>query len=269
MIVFPNAKINIGLNIVSKREDGFHNIESCFYPVEWEENLEIIKSNEFQFTSSGIHIPTDGGKNLCEKAYDLIAADYDISPVKIHLDKRIPIGAGLGGGSADASFCLKLINQIFELGISDQQLETYAAELGSDCPFFIKNKPKWVLGRGEIFEDIKLNLSGKFIVLVYPNIHISTKEAYSGVIPKVSLHQTKEILENSPIEEWQGKIKNDFEDGLVKKYPVFETISNQLRQAGAEYVSMTGSGSTYYGIFKEETEVDFPKDYITWKGKLQ
>lgn len=267
MITFPNAKINIGLNITEKRADGFHNIVSCFYPVGWKDALEIIPSNELSFTSSGISIPGNGNDNLCLQAYKLLKKDFDISPVSIHLHKNIPIGAGLGGGSADCAFTIKMLNEMFSLNLSVQQMENYAAQLGSDCPFFIENKPMFVTGRGEVFSPLNISLKDKYIVLVNPQIHISTKEAYSGVIPK----QPEKPLESyllKDITDWKGNIKNDFEDSILPNHPKIETLKEQFYNEGALYASMTGSGSSVFGIFEEEPSIDFEEGLVDWKGRL-
>src|SRR5688572_14534594 len=178
MIAFPNAKLNIGLNVTERRPDSFHNLESVFYPVQWCDALEILPAKETKFTSSGIEIPGTIESNLCLKAYQLLKTDFELPPVKIHLHKNIPIGAGLGGGSSDAAFTLKLLNQLFELNIAEDKLEDYARKLGSDCAFFIRNKPVFAHEKGDVFEPIKLDLTGYNCVVVYPNLHITTAEAY-------------------------------------------------------------------------------------------
>ena len=183
MVSFPPCKINLGLNVVSKRSDGYHDIETCFYPVPLTDALEIIKADRFSFTASGNTIPGDAANNLCIKAYELLRRDFNLAPVAIHLHKIIPTGAGLGGGSSDGAHALRLLNVIFDLKLSGEKLKDYALQLGSDCPFFIENKPMFGSGRGEVLRDISLDLSGRFIVLVKPNEHVSTAEAYAGVTP--------------------------------------------------------------------------------------
>jgi 4-diphosphocytidyl-2-C-methyl-D-erythritol kinase len=271
MLSFPNAKINIGLNIVEKRNDGYHNIESCFYPVLWQDALEINESKKLEFVSTGQLIPGESKDNLCLKAYKLLNKDFQLPPVKIHLHKSIPIGGGLGGGSADGAFTLKLLSEMFHLMLENSFLEDYAAALGSDCPFFIENNPAFVYGRGEIFETTNLSLAGKSIILVNPQIHISTKEAYGGVKPHNPEVSVKEIIEKYPISEWKNLLKNDFEGSILPKYPEIENIKNQLYDAGAIYASMTGSGATVYGIFETEIpkilELNTDKNII-WKGLL-
>jgi len=250
MLTFPNAKINLGLNITAKREDGYHDIESCFYPIPLEDALEIIPSDILKFSSTGIPIPGNSKDNLVLKAYHLINANYKIPAVEIILHKNIPMGAGMGGGSADGAFMLSLLDEYFKLNISTEKLETYALQLGSDCPFFIENKPKLVSGRGEIVKNTQLDLSGYYLALVYPDIHISTTEAYSGIIPQTPEASVKEIIEDYPIEKWKGLLKNDFEEGIFDKHPQLNEIKNEFYEKGAIYSSMTGSGSTLFGIFK-------------------
>ena len=268
MVCFPNAKINIGLHITERRSDGFHNIASCFVPVGWSDVLEIIPAQKFGFSSSGISIPGDASTNLCVKAYELLKQDFHLPPVQIHLHKIVPIGAGLGGGSADAAFTLKLLNQTWELGIGTEDLENYARKLGSDCAFFIQNRPVFCYDKGDQFKDIALNLTDKFIVLVYPNLHISTAEAYSGVRPEQRSINFSELLQQKP-SFWCSDIKNDFEAHLFVKYPILGQIKSQLYEQGAVYASMTGSGSTIYGIFENPVDlIDCFKNYLIWQGNL-
>ncbi|MBD2751880.1 4-(cytidine 5'-diphospho)-2-C-methyl-D-erythritol kinase [Spirosoma validum] len=268
MLVFSNCKINLGLRITEKRSDGFHNLQSCFYPVGWGDILEAIPSKTFAFSSSGLSIPGELRTNLCVRAYDLLKADFDLPPVQLHLHKLVPIGAGLGGGSADAAFTLRLLNDQFKLGLSIAQLEEYARLLGSDCAFFIQNRPLYCLEKGDVFQDITIDLSGYHILLVYPNLAISTAEAYAGVRPQ----QPETSLFNqlqAPIDAWCETIHNDFEDSLFPQYPVLAQIKEQLYEAGAVYASMSGSGSTIYGIF--QAPVVLPNqflNYSVWQGKL-
>ena len=260
MIVFPNAKINIGLNIVEKRSNGFHNIQSVFYPVKLQDALEVIentdtKAESIVFSSSGIEIPGNINENLCYKAYHLINKQYPLPKIKIHLHKHIPIGAGLGGGSSDAAFFIRLINDKFEVGLSWGEMHHYAKQLGSDCSFFITNKPVFVEGVGSEYESIQLNLSNYYIALIYPNIHISTAKAYSGVIPKKPLRSLENDIVNLPIEQWKDAIHNDFEDSLFPHYPELKKIKDKLYSLGAVYAAMSGSGSSVYGIFKGKTNL--------------
>ena len=268
MLSFPNAKINIGLYITEKRSDGFHNLESCFYPVGWSDVLEILPAPKLSFKSTGIEIPGNPETNLCLKAYHLINQDFKLPPVMIHLHKIVPIGAGLGGGSADCAFTIKTLNDLFELNMNVEMMENYARNLGSDCAFFIQNKPKFCFGKGDKFEEIGLDLSNKFIVLVNPNIHISTAEAYSSVKPQRVKVDFKKALQ-TPVSQWIDIIKNDFETHLLPKYPVIENIKKTLYTYGAEYASMTGSGSTVFGIFSQKIDLqEIFADYTVWRGKL-
>lgn len=254
MIAFPNAKINIGLNIVEKRQDGFHNIESVFYPIfDVIDVLEIIplnKNEPTQFSSSGIPIPGNANTNLCLKAYYLLKEAFNIQPVAIHLHKLIPIGAGLGGGSSDAAFTLKLLNTIFNLNLSNQKLIFFAKQLGSDCAFFIENKPVFAFGKGDEFERVALNLSNYKIKIEYPNIHIGTAEAYSGITPKKAAFNLKNI-DNLSIDLWKENIKNDFEDSILNAHQPIAGLKKSFYKQGAIYASMTGSGSSVYGIFEK------------------
>ena len=249
MILFPHAKINIGLNILGKREDGYHGISSVFYPVkQCYDVLEITEQQHFSFVKKGIDIPK--GENLCEKAFHLVKKDFSISNVAIQLHKHIPIGAGLGGGSADAALTLMGLNQLFELELNKTQLKKYALQLGADCPFFIDDRPALVEGIGEKLSPIDLDLSVFEIRLVMPGIHISTAEAYAGVSPKIPENPLRELIK-LPIEKWKGKIKNDFEKSIFIKHPKLQSIKEQLYKEGAIYAAMSGSGSTIYGVFKK------------------
>ena len=254
MVVFPNAKINIGLHIVEKRNDGFHNLESIFYPVfSLYDVLEVVKTsgNELEFTSSGIDIPGGATNNLCVQAYSLLKKDFNLPFVKIHLHKVIPIGAGLGGGSADAAFMLKVLNELFGLELSDNELINYARQLGSDCAFFIKNEPAYAYHKGDELESIDLDLSAYDIKVDYPNIHIGTAEAYAGVTPKSSTINLKEVIQQ-PIANWKEKIKNDFENSIFPNHPEIARLKEKMYVNGALYASMTGSGSAVYGVFKKQ-----------------
>ena len=259
MISFANAKINIGLLITDKREDGYHNIETIFYPVKLYDVVETRIQDEFSFQCHGITIPKDG-INLCEKAYQLLKKDYNIPSVGIDLLKNIPIGAGLGGGSSDAAFVLKALNQLFELNLGIQQLETYALKLGADCPFFIQNKPVFASGIGADFEEVEFDLSSYYIVLINPGIHISTQEAYANVHAQSPSLDLKRAI-RLPIQEWKYNIINDFELGIFQKYPIIEKLKNAFYEKGALYAAMSGSGSTVYGIFEKSTNLDDLKNF--------
>jgi len=226
MVVFPTSKINIGLQITEKRPDGYHNLQSCFYPVGWGDVLELIPADTFSFTSSGIPIDGPVSKNLCVKAYNALSADFDLAPVHMHLHKLVPIGAGLGGGSADAAFALSMLNDRFELGLSIEQLEGYARPIGSDCAFFIQNRPLYCIEKGDVFQEISVDLSGYFIVLVYPNLAISTAEAYAGIQPHIPDVPLIESLKQ-PIATWRYTVHNDFEDSLFPRYPLLGEVKEK------------------------------------------
>lgn len=255
MITFPNAKINLGLYITGKRPDGYHNIESIFYPVPLCDALEIVLSDELTFTTSGLDIPGETSENLCLKAYHLMAKNYsEIRPVHIHLLKKIPMGAGLGGGSADGAFMINLLNNYFELNLDGAVRENYAAQLGSDCPFFIENKPQFVTGRGEVMKPHTLNLSGWYIVIVSPEIHISTQKAYAGITPAPSGVDWDSVAVEH-ISDWSKILRNQFEENIIKAHPEIGRIKNQLLAEGAVYAAMTGSGSSVFGLFETEPQV--------------
>lgn len=268
MIAYPNAKVNLGLNILRKRADGFHDIESVFIPVKWRDILEIIEDRNgargtVTFTASGISVPNDGKANLCERAYLLLHARHGLPAVRIHLHKLVPIGAGLGGGSADAAFTLRILNDLFALGEDAPTLENLAAQLGSDCPFFIRNTPQMVTGRGEAMQPIDLDLSGLHMLLVYPNIHIGTAEAYAGVVPRKPKHSIQETIA-LPVEQWKGMLHNDFEDSLFPKYPQLKELKEMMYAQDAVYAAMTGSGSAVYGIFHRPAEIALPEG-MQWR----
>ena len=252
MILFPNAKINIGLFITEKRTDGFHNIESCFFPIKWQDILEIIPAEtKSSFSSTGIEIPGSSQNNICIKAFELLKKEYNIPEVKIHLHKQIPIGAGLGGGSSDGAFMLKGLNELFNLNLSNEKLKNFARQLGSDCAFFIDNKAIFAHDKGDMFGEIKLNLKGYYLYLIYPNTHVSTAEAYSKVHAKDTTIDLREVLQEDP-ENWQKEVVNDFEYSLFPNHPKLEKLKKDFYKMGASYASMSGSGSTVYGIFKNK-----------------
>jgi len=261
MVVFPSAKINLGLTITEKRPDGYHNIESCFYPIPLVDALEVIESKELSFTSSGISIPGNDDNNLCLKAYHLLKEKYNLPSVAIHLHKNIPIGAGLGGGSSDGAFMIKLLNEKFNLGMSNSQMELLASKLGSDCPFFIQNKPVYVEGTGNVFSEISLSLKGYYLLLATPQIHVSTAQVYAGIVPKQSETNLKETLEKFSMVTWGSSVKNDFETSVFKLHPNLSIIKNTLMKAGASYTSMTGSGSAIFGLFKTEPEIELAEPF--------
>lgn len=255
MVIFPNCKINLGLQILQKRADGFHDLETVFYPIPLKDVIEAVRSDTFQFTSTGLLIEGDFTDNICYKAWKLLETRHSVPPVHLHLHKIIPTGAGLGGGSSDAAFTLKLLNQLFQLKLSTETLIDYALELGSDCPFFIINKPAFAKGRGEILRTIALDLSGYTFVLVNPGIHVNTAWAFTHL----ALNNTKPKHGNIqqtislPVIEWKEKLFNDFENVVFEKHPAIQHIKETLYASGAIFASMSGSGSTVFGIFEKSS----------------
>lgn len=280
MIVFPDCKINLGLHILNKREDGFHNLTTVFYPLPLKDALEIIRNNDpddketVRLSLTGNAVDGNVADNLCVKAYQLLKKDFPELPhVRMHLHKAIPMGAGLGGGSADASFTLRLLNDKFQLNLSNEQLINYAVQLGSDCPFFILNKPCFASGRGEILEPVNLSLSGYQLLLIYPGIHVNTGWAFSqlNISPSVVNYQSpkeqknlKDILSQNP-ETWRNELTNDFEKPVFFKYPELSEIKEELYRLGAIYAAMSGSGSSLFGLFKKNNTpvLSFPNQYYS------
>lgn len=265
---FPNCKINIGLNVVSKRRDGYHDIESVFYPIPFCDELEINPADGFSFSQNGIPLDCDNEKNLCVKAYRLLKKDFpQMGNVCIRLTKNIPSGAGLGGGSSDAAFTLKMLNGIFNLNISTSKLEEYAVRLGADCAIFIENRPKFASGLGNVFSETKTDLSGYRLLLVKPDVGVSTAEAYKGVIPHKPVFNLRN-LDRFPISEWQDLAVNDFEKSVFGKLPVLAEIKKKIMCHGALYSAMSGSGSTIYGIFEPNHDLnpigkEFEEEHFT------
>lgn len=258
MITFPNAKINLGLNIVEKRPDGYHNLETIFYPINLQDALEVTRreNNDKEYTLhiSGAPLEGEPEDNLVVKAYKLLKKDYPgLLPVDIHMYKHIPAGAGLGGGSSDAACMIKLLNDKFSLGLSTERMEEYAAKLGADCAFFIRNKPVFATGIGNLFEPVELSLKGYHIILIKPDIFVSTRDAFAEIKPVRPAVSLKEIVKQ-PIETWKSSMKNDFEDSVFKKFPEIAAIKDELYDLGAVYAAMSGSGSSVYGIFKAPIE---------------
>lgn len=258
MITFPNAKINLGLNIIEKRPDGYHNLETIFYPINLQDALEVAKrdndSKEYTLRVCGTSLEIDDEDNLVVKAYKLLKKDHpQMLPIDIHMYKHIPAGAGLGGGSSDAAHMIKLLNEKFLLALSAEQMESYAAQIGADCAFFIKNRPVFATGIGNVFEPIELSLKGYHIVLVKPDIFVSTHDAFSQIKPTRPSVSLKEIVKQ-PIENWKDSMKNDFEESVFLKFPEVAAIKDELYDLGAVYAAMSGSGSSVYGIFKEPIE---------------
>jgi 4-diphosphocytidyl-2-C-methyl-D-erythritol kinase len=259
VVTFPNCKINLGLNITAKRPDGFHDLETVFYPIAIKDVLEIVQqqhgTTDVSFTTSGLEIGGDTAHNLCVKAYHLLKKDFlQLPPVSMHLHKAIPMGAGLGGGSADGAFTLKLVNEKFQLGITNEQLIEYALQLGSDCPFFVLNQPAFAAGRGEKLQAIGLDLSAYRFVVVNPGIHINTGRAFSQAQPKHPVKSIKEII-GQPIDTWKAQLVNDFEEPVFQTHPGIKAIKENLYADGAVYASMTGSGSTVFGIFEKQLDL--------------
>jgi 4-diphosphocytidyl-2-C-methyl-D-erythritol kinase len=267
MIVFPNCKINLGLNILSKREDGFHEIATVFYPIGIHDVLEVIKDStitDMQLSCTGLPVSGNPADNLCIKAYHLLKKDFPhLPPAHIHLHKAIPMGAGLGGGSADGAFALQLLNTKFQLGLSAEKLIDYAAQLGSDCPFFIINEPCFAFGRGEMLQNLPLDLSAYNIVLVYPGIHINTAQAFSQIIPALPAKSIQQIIQQ-PIHSWKDELVNDFENPVLGTHPEIAGIKEVLYKKNALYAAMSGSGSTVFGIFEKTNSpaIPFPESYF-------
>lgn len=275
MITFPNAKINLGLHITEKRPDGYHNLETVFYPIPLDDALEIHLLNspsncKYALHLSGIEVTGKVEDNLVVKAYLLLDKNFQLPPIDIHLFKHIPSGAGLGGGSADAAYMLKLLNERFSLNLTVEQLERYAATLGADCAFFIRNQPTFAEGIGNIFSPIPLSLTGYQLVVVKPDIFVSTREAFSQIKPHRPEYSLRESLSH-PIEEWKESVVNDFEASVFPQYPAIKEIKKELYRQGAAYASMSGSGSSVFGLFKTEGAISLIpfKDAFCFQGELK
>jgi 4-diphosphocytidyl-2-C-methyl-D-erythritol kinase len=273
MEVFANAKINLGLHVVEKRADGYHNIETVFYPIGWSDVLHIqpaaAAAPGVTLRLSGIPVPGNPADNLLVKAYNLVSANYPMPGVEVHLEKRVPIGAGLGGGSADAAFFLRALNDLFELGLAWGELHHYARQLGADCSFFIANRPVLAEQKGDVYESIALSLAGTHIVVVHPGIHVSTPEAYRGVTPRKPAHALEHVLLHEPRSRWRELLVNDFEESVFAAHPRIGEIKGEMYEAGAFYVAMSGSGSAVFGLF--EGEVDLGGMFggcAVWSGVL-
>ena len=264
MISNPNCKINLGLHITEKRPDGYHNIETVFYPIALCDKLEINPCDTFAFSQNGIELECLAADNLCVKAYKLLKNDFPmIGNVDIKLTKNIPFGAGLGGGSADAAFTLMMLNSIFALKLSDEQLANYARKLGADCAFFVKNTPVYATEKGDVFEKYNVSLSNYSLLLVKPDIFISTPQAYSGVKPHKAENDIRTIL-SQPIETWKNTLVNDFEESIFPKHPLLNDIKKMLYNSGAVYAGMSGSGSSMFGIFPKNVKISM--DIFDKKG---
>jgi len=270
MIYFSPSKINLGLQILERREDGFHMLRSVMYPTPLCDIIEINqlpgKDIPVRFSQTGIRFEGDPEKNLCMKAWKLMASDRELPPVAIHLHKQIPVGAGLGGGSSNASTVLKGLNQLARSPATPERLAELAGQLGSDCPFFLHKSPMMMEGRGELLSQVKVSLDLRYLVLLFPEIHISTAEAYGAVSPAFPDLHLKELIE-APVNQWKGLVVNDFEKNAFHKYPLLLSLKHSLYEAGAKYASMSGSGSSLYGIF--ETLPELPEEiqkYVIWMG---
>lgn len=275
MITFPNAKINLGLNITEKRPDGYHNLETIFYPIPLEDALEACPRKEgpgcYSLSQSGLSIEGDAENNLVVKAYKLLDETYHLPPVDIYLHKHIPSGAGLGGGSADAAFMLKLLNRMYRLNLTDDQLEAYAARLGADCAFFVRNQPTYAEGIGNIFSPVELSLAGWQLLLVKPNIFVSTRDAFARIRPRHPERNLRDLI-NQPVESWKDYMINDFEESVFPQFPAIGDIKTELYRLGAVYASMSGSGSSVYGLFAPDAvlpDVDFGTDSQVFKLNLK
>lgn len=267
MILFPNAKINIGLAVTEKRLDGYHNIESIFVPVPLCDTLEILPSKDFQFLNYGLTIDGNWEQNICVKAYQLFKSKFDISPVRILLHKNIPMQAGLGGGSSDAAFTLIGLNKIFNINLTNEQLTYYASMLGSDCAFFTQNTPCFATGKGEILEPVSLNLSGYFIKIVKPQVHISTVKAYQHIQPQKNIVSFKQIILKKNLQDWKNHLFNDFENHAFIEYPILSKIKKEMYNEGALFAGMTGSGSAIFGIYNS-MPTSINKNVFCWISKL-
>ncbi len=254
MLTFANAKINLGLLLTEKRTDGYHNLQTVFYPIKIQDVVELVDADETSMVIKGIDIPGDAADNICFKAFKTLQKDFDLPHQQIILLKNIPVGAGLGGGSADAAFLVKLVNQKFRLGLTDEQMEGYVRPLGADCAFFIKNKPTYAFAKGDEFEELSVDLSMYYLVLVKPPVHVSTAEAYSKVNVKQPSNSLKDLI-HLPLQDWQAHILNNFEPSVFAKYPQIDEIKTKLYQAGAKFALMSGSGSSVFAIFEKEVQL--------------
>lgn len=259
MLTFPNAKINLGLNITEKRPDGYHNLETVFYPVPVEDALEIIPLPDAPRGTCTLHLAGQEitgtlEDNLVAKAYRMLDADFGLPAVDIHLLKRIPSGAGLGGGSSDAAFMLKMLNEQFGLGLTEDNLEAYATRLGADCAFFVRNRPTFAEGIGNIFSPLpSFSLSGYRLLLVKPDVFVSTRDAFARIKPRRADASPKEIV-RLPVEKWRGRLVNDFEESVFPQFPLIGETKDEMYRLGAVYASMSGSGSSVFGLFKNEVQ---------------
>lgn len=261
MLAFANAKINLGLDIIEKRPDGYHNIETIFYPVKLYDVVELTDAKETVCVVKGIDVPGTAEDNICLKAFEALRNDFDLPAQQITLLKNIPVGAGLGGGSSDAAHLVKLLNNKFELGLSVTEMQDYVRPLGADCAFFIENEPVYASGKGDQFSSIAIDLSKYFLVLVKPAVHVSTAAAYAGIKPIIPSRSVKDLI-HLPVEEWRSGLKNDFETSVFSKYPEIEQVKLKLYQSGALFSLMSGSGSSVFAIFDRQLSLpDLERDH--------
>lgn len=268
MLLFSNAKINLGLYVTSKRDDGFHNIETIFYPIGLKDIIEFLPSSEFNYNNSGYIVDCPIESNIIVKAYKKLQSLYNLPEIELYLHKNIPFGAGLGGGSSNASTVLKNLASYFNIDITLKELYKIAEELGSDCPFFLKNKPCKATSKGEVLEEIDLDLSAYYFAIVKPAVNISTKDAYASIKPKKPNHNLLVSIDES-ISEWKNLIYNDFEESIFPKFPEVKQTKEKLYELGAEFALMSGSGASVFGLFQERIELKnkFPDTYFTWIEK--
>jgi len=269
MIVYPNAKINLGLNVVERRADGFHNIETIFFPIALKDALEIVVApdRKFSFTTSGLSIPGNPENNLCVKAWKLLSEEYHLPPVKIHLHKVIPMGSGLGGGSSDGAFTIRLLDSLFSLNLPSETMKARAAQLGSDCPFFIGNTPVYAYGKGDEFVSVDLRFPDLKVMVAVPGIHVNTAAAYGMIRPEKPARNVMDLV-SKPLHEWKDLLKNDFEKPVFREYPRINEIKTTFYEKGAVYASMSGSGAAVFGFFPSvvPTEASL-RDCFIWKER--
>lgn len=271
MVTFPHAKINLGLSVIRKRPDGFHEIETVLYPIGLTDILEVVPAGDHSmgFRTSGLELQGNPDDNLCLRAFHAMRSRFPVPPVSMHLHKKIPAGAGLGGGSSDAAYVIRMLSQLFELELSQETMEEVATCIGSDCPFFLQEKPAFAHGRGELLEPVIVDLSEFEIILVKPPVSVSTTRAYQAIIPATPSLSVRDAI-GKPPEEWQQYLVNDFENHVLNHFPEVRELKQQLVASGAVYASMTGSGSAVYGLFREPPSgtVSFP-GCLVWRGSGQ
>ncbi len=270
VIVYPHAKINFGLNVVSKRDDGYHNLETVFYPVQWCDVMEILPgpqhSKGIEVHMTGLPVAGKHADNLCVKAYQLLRQNYNVRSVKLYLHKQIPMGAGLGGGSSDAAFFVKKMNELFSLGISDDDMRALLMKIGSDCAFFVEGKPVFAEERGDKFTPIDLSLAGYYVAIVYPGIHVATSTAFANIIPGIPVYNCLDVVTKHPIASWKNLLVNDFEKTVFTAHPEIAVVKRKLYESGAVYASMSGSGSAVYGLFETIPDLQFEDPKIRTFG---